>query len=202
MASQQRSTRRWRRIAGASLLMLLLPLTGSAQSSLASQFDHFTTGFRLDGAHQFATCGSCHVDAIFTGTPIFCAGCHTQASRVQASTQPAQHVLSSERCDACHQTDTWVPVVRVDHLEVFGTCASCHDGRIAMGKPFDHFPANEQCDSCHWTTAFAPALFDHVGIVSNCVSCHDGIQAMGKPFNHIPATNVCEDCHNTISFGP
>lgn len=156
MASQQRSTRRWRCIAGASLLMLLFPMIGSAQSSLASQFDHFTTGFRLDGAHQLATCGSCHVDAIFTGTPIVCAGCHTQASRVQASTQPAQHVLSSERCGACHQTDTWVPVVRVDHLEVFGTCASCHDGIQAIGKPFNHIPATNVCEDCHNTISFRP----------------------------------------------
>lgn len=180
----------------------LVPSAARSQSSLASPFDHFTTGFRLDGAHQFAECESCHVDGMFVGTPIHCAGCHSDSNRVRASRQPAQHVLASEQCEACHRTSGWVPVVRVDHLEVFGTCVSCHDGLRASTKPPDHLPASEQCDDCHRTTAWVPAAFDHAGIVVNCFSCHNGNVAMGKPIDHIPATNVCEDCHNVVMFSP
>lgn len=202
MRRQQIFLDSWRLFASTLVLSILLPCAALAQSSLASQFDHFTTGFRLDGAHQLATCESCHVDAIFTGTPTECAGCHIQASRVQASTQPATHILATENCESCHQTGSFAPVARVDHLEVLGTCATCHDGRSAIGQPVNHLPTSNQCDDCHRTTAFVPAVFDHIGIAANCFSCHDGSQAMGKPVNHIPATNVCEDCHNVLMFSP
>ena len=58
------------------------------QVSVSSAFDHFTTAFPLEGAHQFAHCESCHVDGQFAGTPVQCAGCHSQGSRVRATFQP------------------------------------------------------------------------------------------------------------------
>lgn len=167
-----------------------------------SMFDHFTTGFRLEGSHRFAECESCHTDGLFEGTPTQCAGCHTQASRIRAVSKPAVHATTTDRCDSCHRTNAWVAVARVDHLEVLGTCISCHDGRKANGKPTDHSPASDQCDDCHRTTAWVPAAFDHTGIVGACFSCHNGIVAMGKPIDHIPATNLCEDCHNTVMWSP
>src|ERR1044071_3661414 len=78
---------------------LLAPAAAWSQPSVASQFDHFTTGFRLDGAHQFAQCQSCHVDGQFKGTPTDCDGCHVHASRVQATAQPAAHMLASQHCE-------------------------------------------------------------------------------------------------------
>lgn len=186
----------------AALALALLPTAAPAQSSIASNFDHYTTGFRLDGEHQFAACESCHTDGMFVGTPRDCVGCHTESSRVRATTKTTQHVLTSERCDACHRTSGFIPIMRMDHLEAFGSCASCHDGRRARGKPPDHVPAGEMCDDCHRTTAFVPAAFSHDSIVDNCASCHNGVVAMGKPVTHIQATNLCEDCHNVLSFSP
>ena len=162
-----------------------------------ANFDHTTTGFRLDGAHARASCDSCHASGIFAGTPTQCVSCHSEAGPVRASTQPAQHIATSQRCESCHREYTWAPVLRVDHLEVVGTCASCHDGRRAMGQPIDHLPTGTACENCHRTTAFSPAHFDHVGIASGCFSCHDGVTATGKPPSHIPATEVCEDCHRS-----
>ena len=190
---------------GALIVSLSIAVPGSsvlAQPSMIPQFDYFTTGFRLDGAHQFAPCETCHTDAIFVGTPIDCAGCHTRASRVPASPRPAHHIFASERCESCHHTGAWVPTLRVDHLEVFGACMTCHDNRTAMGKPVGHLPTSDTCDDCHRTTSFAPAVFDHVGIMGGCFGCHDGLTALGKPPNHIPATNQCEDCHSVLSFSP
>ena len=185
-----------------ALLCSALSLEVSAQSSVSSTFDHFTTGFRLEGAHQFAECESCHVDGMFTGTPTQCVGCHSSSNRVRASTKPPQHILATEQCDACHRPAGWVPIVRMDHLEAVGTCFSCHDGRRAMGKPPNHLPTNDVCDNCHRTITFSPARFDHAGIVGNCFSCHNGTTANGKPPTHIPATNICEDCHNVVMWSP
>ena len=198
-------TTRHRTFAAAALLAwatLCSPTAAWSQPSVASTFDHFTTGFRLDGAHQLAPCQSCHVDGQFAGTPIECGGCHVHSSRVQATAQPARHLLASEHCESCHRTSTWVPVKRIDHLEVVGPCQSCHNGTWAMGKPRDHVQASEQCDDCHRTATFAGAMFDHAGILGSCVNCHNGSAALGKFVGHMPTTNVCEDCHRPIRWSP
>ena len=197
-----RASRGWLTSVAAVLVMSLLPGVGMGQASIGSSFDHYTTGFRLDGEHQFAACESCHADGMFVGTPRDCVGCHTESSRVRATTKPPQHGLTSERCESCHRTSGFIPIARMDHLEAFGSCASCHDDRRARGKPPNHVPAGEMCDDCHRTTAFVPAAFSHDSIFDNCASCHNGVVAMGKPVTHIPATNICEDCHNTLSFAP
>lgn len=136
-------------VAMVSFTAVLLWGVALSQVSISSDFDHFTTGFRLDGAHQFADCASCHIDGLFVGTPMRCVSCHEQASRVRATAQPARHITTTEQCESCHRTSSWVPVVRVDHFEVFGTCFSCHDNRRAMGKPVNHVPAPNTCDDCH-----------------------------------------------------
>lgn len=182
----------------ASLLATAVPITSLGKST----FDHFTTGFRLEGAHRFADCEACHTDGIFSGTPTQCSGCHTQSSRVNATSKPAYHITTSDRCDACHRASDWQSVLRVDHFEVVGECAACHNGRRAGGQPVGHLPTTDQCDDCHRTTAWVPAAFEHSGIVGACISCHNGIGAMGKPPTHILATDLCEDCHNTMTFSP
>ena len=126
---------------------------------------------------------------------------HTNGGIVTATTKVARHIQTTQRCDACHATRSFVPLNRMDHNEVYGECVSCHDNQTAYGKPVDHPPAGDQCDSCHLTVAFSPVLrFDHAGISSNCASCHDGVTAMGKPANHIPTSNLCEDCHRVNTW--
>ena len=112
------------------LAMLLLPAVPD-QSAAQSNFDHFTTGFRLEGAHRFAECEACHTDGMFEGTPTRCGDCHTQASRMRVAWKPPTHITASDRCDSCHRPNAWVAVARVDHLEVIGTCMSCHNGQSA-----------------------------------------------------------------------
>lgn len=185
----------------AAMMLLLLPVF--AENSIAqSTFDHYATGFRLDGAHRFADCESCHTDGIFAGTPTQCSGCHTQASRINATSKPPVHIMATDRCDACHRPNVWAAVNRVDHLEVQGTCISCHNGQKAGGKPPNHLQTDNQCDNCHRTTAWSPAAFDHATIVSGCATCHNGATASSKPPTHIAATNLCEDCHNTVMWSP
>ena len=189
---------------GALLTVAILCVFGATvhgQSSITSTFDHFTTGFRLDGAHQLVSCEACHSDGMFSGTPTQCEDCHTQASRIRASFQPARHILSSQRCEACHRTTSFAPVARVDHFEVFGQCFSCHNGNIARGKPADHIPATNMCESCHNVRLFSRvARVDHLEVVGVCSGCHNGVVARGQHPQHIPTTAECDSCHNTQAW--
>ena len=144
--------------AAAAVMSFAAVLSGGialSQVSVSSNFDHFTTGFRLDGAHQLADCASCHVDGLFVGTPMRCVSCHDQGSRVRATAKPARHNLTTEQCDSCHRTSSWVPPARVDHFEVIGSCFSCHDNRRALGKQPDHIAAPNTCEDCHNVRTFA-----------------------------------------------
>lgn len=187
----------------AALALLAVDREAVPQASVSSAFDHFTTGFPLDGAHQLGVCESCHVDGQFAGTPLQCDGCHSQGSRVRATFKHARHGLTTDYCEACHLTSAWVPLARIDHAEALGTCNGCHNGTRAAGKPAGHIMAGEQCDDCHSTTRFSPVLrVDHFQVFGVCSSCHNGTTARGQHVGHIPTVNECDACHNTTAFRP
>jgi hypothetical protein len=181
---------------------LLVPALGEAQSAFGSDFDHFTTGFRLDGAHATVDCESCHVGAVFQGTPIECSGCHSDGGRIEADAKPANHVLSTNFCEDCHRTTAWFPLAEMNHDAIFGTCSGCHNDVQSVGKPPDHPLTRQECSTCHGTTGWFPARFDHFGVVGDCASCHDGTTADGKPTTHITSGETCEDCHTTNAWLP
>jgi len=183
-------------------VLLLSPALGSTQPREGSSFDHFTTGFDLDGAHRIVDCESCHVAGVFQGTPFQCGACHVAGGRIRASFKPAKHPLSTEDCADCHRTAAWVPLARMNHDAVFGTCASCHNNVFSVGKPPRHppTPAGSDCDACHRTTAWLPARFDHTGVTQSCSLCHDGVNATGKNSAHITTTANCEAGHGTVTF--
>jgi hypothetical protein len=84
-----------------------------------------------------------------------------------------------------------------------GTCATCHNGSSAQGKPANHVPTTASCDTCHRTTAWLPATFSHTGVApGTCASCHNGSGAQGKPANHVPTTASCDTCHRTTAWLP
>jgi predicted CXXCH cytochrome family protein len=192
---------RWLLALAAVSVACLLSVGGSAQQNNA--FDHFTTGFRLDGAHRTVDCESCHVAGVFQGTPFECVGCHTEGGRIRASARPAQHPLTTNFCEDCHRTTAWLPIARMNHDSIIGgTCTSCHNNVQSVGKPPQHPPTTAQCDTCHRTTGWTPVHFDHTGVTNACASCHDGVGATGKSAKHITTTNFCEDCHTTVRFSP
>ena len=202
--SRQVRVRALRRLLCIALIAALFaPIDMSAQSVSRSSFDHFTTGFELDGAHRFADCESCHTDGMFVGAPTECAGCHTNSGRVRAATKPAKHALSSQNCAACHRNSSWVPIVRMDHVEAFGQCADCHNGRKFAGKPVDHIPATNFCEDCHNTSTWSMVTrVDHLQVLGTCSSCHNGVIATGQHAPHIPTVAECDSCHNTTSWRP
>jgi hypothetical protein len=189
-------------LAAAVLLALLHPADSHA-ADRAVEFDHFSTGFPLQGAHRGAACSSCHLRGIFKGTPVACAVCHDRASLMGADKKPDNHIPATAMCDDCHTDQYWKPIVRFDHGAVTGSCAGCHDGITATGKSARHITSNNTCDDCHSTRAWVPAAFSHAGIAAgSCFSCHNGSTAPGKTANHIASGNSCDDCHTTSGWTP
>lgn len=189
-------------LAWLAALGTLWPLGGLAQSNFTASFDHFTTGFRLDGAHATTDCESCHVDGVFQGTPRECSACHSLGGRIRATPKPVDHILTTNFCEDCHRTRSWLPLVEMNHDSVFGSCASCHNNVETAGKPPDHLVTQLDCVACHRTTAWLPARFDHSDVTGNCAGCHDGITATGKGADHFLTQIDCGTCHMTTAWTP
>ena len=148
-----------------------------------TSFDHLTTGFELIGKHRDLPCESCHVNAIFKGTPKDCAACHGVGTQVHATAKPVNDILTTNRCDGCHTPVSFNPAVNFDHAEVRGTCSSCHHSAgqppgPAQGQSPGHVATNLECDACHSTIGWSGAL------------------GAGMPLNHIPTTQGCGLCHS------
>jgi hypothetical protein len=194
------------------LLALLLvglaapaPALASSANSITVPFDHLTTGFELDGVHRDLPCESCHLNAVFRGTPRDCGTCHMKGSPYNATPKTMDHVPSSNNCGACHSTITFRPFVHFDHNEVLGGCVSCHNGTIAQGEGPTHPATSQQCAACHMVTTWnPPKTVDHtqipLAVQGYCIVCHNGTQASGKPANHVVTTLECGDCHTTRTW--
>jgi hypothetical protein len=96
-----------------------------------------------------------------------------------------------------------MPVARVDHTQVSGSCASCHNSTVARGKSSTHIASDNSCATCHTTNGWTPARFDHVNVVGGtCISCHNGVRTTGLPVNHVPTGAQCDTCHGTLGWKP
>ena len=81
----------------------------------------------------------------------------------------------------CHTTTAWTPA-RFDHASITGSCASCHNGSRATGKPTSHFITSRDCVDCHTTVAWSPVNYVHTSAAFpaghrqtfSCSSCHIG----------------------------
>jgi hypothetical protein len=188
--------------------VLLLGLLGLALAGTCpaldsgTDFNHDQTGYALDFKHATVRCESCHVQAIFAGTPRRCDQCHSTTGLIRASAAPSRHIRVTGDCDYCHQPNSWLSVTRVDHFAVAGSCQSCHDGVTASGKNSGHIQSSNVCDDCHRSFSWKGAVFDHSNVSGNCSSCHNGVIADGKNPSHIQSTNGCGDCHNTYGWTP
>ena len=128
-----------------------------AQSAYNPAFDHFSTGWPLEGSHRGVECAACHVGGVVQGTPRQCVACHSLAGLVKATPPPVNHIRTTDECDACHRETSWSYVRPVDHTAVIGPCFSCHNGQTASGKPPAHIPTSSDCEACHRTRAWVPA---------------------------------------------
>ncbi len=139
-------------------------------------FDHASTKFPLEGAHQSALCAACHnppaatssvsarsakgtVD--FSHTPKQCFECHEDIHGGQFMTPG-----SEKDCSSCHSISKWGAAsfdhskteYRLDGAHRLVRCAQCHaqqkeiDGRVV--RIYRGAPKN--CEGCH--AANSPAL--------------------------------------------
>ena len=211
---------------GTTTITALDPISNiNSSTTFRTQIDHAVFGSPLPlcnschsllEPHPFTTsnCAACHLYLAepFSWSPFVavehtevigsCLRCHDGTTYTGKS---VAHISSTGMCDACHTPDTdlatpeWL-VLAVDHTQVIGSCISCHDDVIAIGKKTDiiHANVNDDCNACHATLAFRPVkTIDHntVNLSVSCVTCHDGINARYKGAVHIASDDVCENCH-------
>ena len=189
------------------LLSLLLSacIFADSGSSDKKQFHHADTGYPLEGFHNTLNCNDCHRDGQFKGTPSECFDCHSMNGFLEASFKPADHLMSTQDCQACHIPTLWEDIIRYDHTQALGPCASCHIGQSdrAPTKPPEHPLTSNNCDTCHSDTAWQPVFFNHGGVLGSCISCHNGIDATGQHPGHIETNGAdCVDCHYTAYWIP
>ena len=165
-------------------------------------FDPSPTALKRGRKHLYDThknsglghvaCASCHVDAVFRGTPRLCAGCHTAGSRVSATARPASHVVSSASCGQCHSTSAWTPA-RYDHAEAIGSCVNCHNGTQATGKGATHVSSTTACDACHATTRWEPVRrVDHAEGLED-LRAQEGLEGLARDDGDERAEDVGRD---------
>lgn len=203
-------------------------IAGSTWAPVApSAVDHFEVTGACMGCHNGATgadkdvghvattsdCDVCHspgawlpasVDhnGIDISNPLSCVACHVSGG-VSTFFKGGTHIASSDVCGACHTTNQFKPTLVVDHGEVTGSCISCHDGTIAIGKDVGHINSTNNCQLCHSTIVFKPVnQVDHSQVNGTCSSCHDGVIAIGVGNTHIPITQECDTCHTTAGWTP
>ena len=146
------------------------------------EIDHFAVsgGFALVGAHQEASCGSCHnlpdYSLIFQPADNQdCISCHQDD-------YDDEHAGSGfpVTCLDCHNQDDWDEVEEVDHVALSG-------GFALVGA---HQQVN--CSSCHNLPDYA--LIFHPADNQDCISCHQDDYDDEHAGSGIPVT--CLDCHN------
>jgi nitrate/TMAO reductase-like tetraheme cytochrome c subunit len=192
-------------LAVASLAFVPATRIAAAGAPITVPFDHLTTGVELDGVHRDLPCESCHLNAVFRGTPRNCGTCHTKGSLFNATPKTATHISSTNNCAACHNTISFRPQMHFSHAEAVGSCVSCHNGTIAQGEGRTHPATSQNCAACHTVISWnPPSTVDHTQIpmaaAGFCIICHNGSSASGKPAAHIATNLECGDCHLTTTW--
>ena len=129
------------------LLLLLCPVSYAAE---CTAYEKLHPTYILTGSHlstgKCQTCGSCHKNGVFYGTPKLCIACHSGNSGYGAVYMSAKHLPTlTIDCGMCHlttlfTTGTTKTKTHMAYPQVM--CKSCHSGAYtsygAQGKPRDH----------------------------------------------------------------
>jgi hypothetical protein len=148
------------------------------------EFDHASTGFRLDGRHADVSCAQCHARLVFSAAaaePGDCAGCHLDVH---------QGTLARS-CSACHSTtafsDLDYGVVHPANFPLEGahlqtSCESCHTDDLGGA----YRALDTDCVSCHLGEYLAAPLVDHqqLGFSTVCYECHSLLDFRNVSFDH------------------
>lgn len=171
---------------------------------------HIPTVAACDGCHRSSSTwlavsgGHSAANAVGTGT---CDTCH---NGIGARGKHPAHIpvpAGIAKCDSCHRSQaSFTVAVRMDHMAVVtATCASCHNGTSAIGKPPTHVATTATCDTCHRsTTVWSSVTGAHTAAnavgTGTCDTCHNGVAAKGKHAAHTPIPTGaarCDSCHRS-----
>ncbi len=178
---------------------------GWKPARIAANFKHAERTFPLAGAHERATCMSCHTRLDFQGASTTCASCHSDPHKGEFGVT----------CARCHNTRSFVDrgsSVRTHQgtrfplrgAHAIATCEACHT-RTASGQM--QFAARATtCASCHLNTFRATKSPSHTAasFSTDCTSCHTLSTWTGATFDHNAtkfqltgkhAVATCQGCH-------
>ena len=177
-------------------------------------FDHNTdTRFALRGSHVDISCESCHVGHVFKDKlESTCYACH-KFDDVHKGQQ-------GERCESCHNEQTWGGKVFFDHdltrfpligLHAVAPCEECHISaayKDTSGACVDcHRDDDEhrqrlgpQCGRCHNPNGWALWVFDHDRQTDYSLEgAHKGLACVGchrlPVKTEIRQSTSCGSCH-------
>ncbi len=142
-------------------------------------FNHASTGFPLQGAHQALMCSACHAGNNFTTLPTTCYECHQKDF---TNTQNPAHVSRSfpHDCTLCHNQTAWQPAT-FDHNTTNFPLTGAH-----LATP---------CSACHLNNNYNLAY-------TGCYQCHQADYQSTNDPNHVALnySHDCQNCHNTTSW--
>lgn len=131
----------------------------STQKWTQVKFDHATTQFKLEGAHESKTCRDCHfnkepkghANQVFSGLSVNCEKCHTDKHQKQFEQN------GSTDCSRCHSSVSFKPAVLFDH------------GKSRF--PLDGKHASVACDKCHQPVTTGEVTY--ILYLTNKIKCED-----------------------------
>jgi hypothetical protein len=129
------------------------------ESWAASGFDHSTTAFKLEGAHNRVSCGACHKPDAAAQTSVVFAPIGTQCVTCHENVHGRQFEKNgTTNCRSCHGVEKWEEVkydhnraaFKLDGKHAQVACAECHkkilmDGQYMVQYKFESF----DCIVCH-----------------------------------------------------
>jgi len=139
------------------------------------QFDHDTTIFNLEGAHDQTNCTECHTTLIFNEAPSQCASCHLDMHNMTVGND----------CARCHTAETWL----VDNIP------ELHEEN---GFPLIGAHSTLSCIDCHLSET--DLRYDRLG--NECVNCHklDYYNTQNPNHEEVGFSTNCIDCHSPLAI--
>ena len=140
------------------------------------QFDHDTTIFKLEGAHDQTNCTECHSSLVFNEAPVDCASCHLDIHSMTVGND----------CARCHTSETWL----VDNIP------ELHEQN---GFPLIGAHSTLSCIDCH----LSDTNLEYRSLGNECVNCHklDYLNTQSPNHQAVGFSTECIDCHSPLGIG-
>ncbi len=162
---------------GKLLAVFALIFAGSVCAAECTAYERLHPTYPLTGSHlstgKCYSCGLCHINGIWNGTPRTCIQCHNGDPSRQTIGRSIKHLPTLMiDCAGCHNTTAFNSLTGITQLMIHNQaatmrCDSCHNGSYtsynAQGKSRDHptsstvngvkvLVASVDCNYCHSST--------------------------------------------------